>query len=79
MYYAADREGLLRAAPGQRGPAPVRGAAGAQPDVRDDRKRRDNDGRERVPGRTGTRYATEDAEGEDNGVQRSRKAEMAVR
>lgn len=78
MYYATERERFLHTTFRKRAPAIVHTAADAQPDVRHDEKRSDNDGRERVLGRVGPRHAAENAESENNGVQRSRQAEVAI-
>lgn len=68
MPYAADRKKFVHTTFGKRNSTFVYTAANAQSDVRNDERWSDNDGRKCMFGCIRTRYAAEDAEGENNGV-----------
>lgn len=68
MPHATDRKKFVHTTFRERNSTLVYTAANTQPDVRDDEKRSDNDGRKCMFGCTRTRYAAEDTEGENNGV-----------
>lgn len=68
MHHATDCERFIRATFGECGSTLVYTTTDAQPDVRNDQKRSDNDGRKCMFGCTRTRYAAEDAESENNGM-----------
>lgn len=68
MHRATDREKFVRATFRECGSTLLHTATDVQPDVCDDQKWSDNDGRKCMFGCTRTRYAAEDAESENNGV-----------